>query len=121
MGRKQRDRERIESMARFADLDSDQVKQIVKAATYLTVPADWSLIVESTAADKAYQKIFYVKLAFIVLALVTLSRIRRTVFGDPAALAGAIPSNAKALAIASLLLWVGAIVAGRLMAYTTTF
>lgn len=75
----------------------------------------------AAAADKAYQKIFYVKLAFIVFALVTLNRIRRSVFEDPAALAGALPSNARALAIASLLLWIGAIVAGRLMAYTTTF
>ena len=75
----------------------------------------------AAAADKAYQRIFYVKLVFIILALLTVSRIRRSVFGDPAALAGAIPQKAKMLAIASLLLWMGAIVAGRLMAYTTTF
>lgn len=42
----------------------------------------------AAAADKAYQKaerlsfkIFYVKLAFVFLALLTSSRIRRTVFG----------------------------------------
>ena len=75
----------------------------------------------AAAADKAYQKIFYVKLALIVLALLTMSRIRHRVFSDTAALAGALPRNAKTLAVASLLLWMGAIVAGRLMAYTTTF
>jgi len=75
----------------------------------------------AAAADKAYQKIFYVKLALIVLALLTMSRLRRRVFGDTAALAGALPRSAKTLAVASLLLWMGAIVAGRLMAYTTTF
>jgi hypothetical protein len=75
----------------------------------------------AAAADKAYQKIFYVKLVLILLALVTVSRIRRTVFADPAAVTGPIPRNAQMLAAISLLLWMGAIVAGRLMAYTTTF
>jgi len=75
----------------------------------------------AAAADKAYQKIFYVKLALIVLALLTMSRIRHGVFGDTAALEDALPRHAKTLAVASLLLWMGAIVAGRLMAYTTTF
>ncbi len=75
----------------------------------------------AAAADKAYQKIFYVKLVFIVLALLTMRRIRRTVFADSAALDGPIARKAKVLAVASLLLWMGAIVAGRLMAYTTTF
>jgi hypothetical protein len=74
----------------------------------------------AAAADKAYQKIFYVKLALIVLALITMSRIRRDVFGSTSA-GDAIPPQAKTLAAASLLLWMGAIVAGRLMAYTTTF
>jgi hypothetical protein len=75
----------------------------------------------AAAADKAYQEIFYVKLVLIVLALVTMTRLRRAVFGNAAALAGAIPNTTKRLAIVSLVLWMGAIVAGRLMAYTTTF
>lgn len=75
----------------------------------------------AAAADKAYQEIFYVKLAFIVLALVIATRIRHTVFGGAADLEGSMPQNAKVLAVASLVLWMGAIVAGRLMAYTTTF
>ncbi|MGH2399478.1 MAG: DUF6644 family protein [bacterium] len=73
------------------------------------------------AADKAYQEIFYVKLAFIILALMTARRIRRTVFGGSADLNGSMPPNARLLAAASLFLWTGAIVTGRLMAYTTTF
>jgi ribose/xylose/arabinose/galactoside ABC-type transport system permease subunit len=79
------------------------------------------LLFIAAAADKAYQEIFYVKLVLIVLALVTMRRLRRTVFGNPAALAGSIPQAAKSLAIVALVLWMGAIVAGRLMAYTTTF
>ena len=75
----------------------------------------------AAAADKAYQEIFYVKLAFIVLALMTATRIRRTVFGGTTDRNQPMPRNAKVLAVASLFLWMGAIVAGRLMAYTQTF
>jgi hypothetical protein len=75
----------------------------------------------AAAADKAYQKIFYVKLALIVLALIAMSRIRRDVFGGNPPPGDSISRQAKTLAAASLLLWMGAIVAGRLMAYTTTF
>jgi hypothetical protein len=75
----------------------------------------------AAAADKAYQEIFYVKLAFIALALVTATRIRRTVFGGATDAGRAMPPNARILAVASLVLWMGAIVSGRLMAYTQTF
>lgn len=75
----------------------------------------------AAAADKAYQEIFYVKLAFIALALITASRIRRTVFGSTTDLNRPMPQNAKILAVTSLFLWMGAIVTGRLMAYTQTF
>jgi hypothetical protein len=75
----------------------------------------------AAAADKAYQEIFYVKLAFIVLALTAATRIRRTVFSGATDLDRPIPPNAKRLAVASLFLWMGAIVSGRLMAYTQTF
>ena len=46
--------------------------------------------------------------------------VRRDVFGGTSA-ADPISPQARTLAAASLLLWMGAIVAGRLMAYTTTF
>lgn len=75
----------------------------------------------AAAADKAYQEIFYVKIAFIVLALMTATRIRRTVFDGAMDLNRPMPRNAKVLAVASLFLWMGAIVTGRLMAYTQTF
>jgi hypothetical protein len=54
--------------------------------------------------------VFYLKLAFIAVALVLVNAIRRRrAFGAP-----------KALAVASLVCWTGAIVAGRLLAYTYT-
>ena len=75
----------------------------------------------AAAADKAYQEIFYLKLVFIALALVAVIRIRRSIFLAPAAIEGTMPRHARVLAALSLVLWMGAIVAGRLMAYTTTF
>ena len=75
----------------------------------------------AAAADKAYQEIFYLKLLLIALALVTATKIRRIILRAPEAVETAMPRNARALAAVSLVLWMGAIVAGRLMAYTTTF
>jgi CRP-like cAMP-binding protein len=49
-----RERERIERMAKFAHLNGDQIHRIVEEGTYLTVPEGWALIMENTAADKAY-------------------------------------------------------------------
>ena len=54
MGWKKTEQERIEKMTRFAHLNSDQIHRIVEHGTYLTVPQDWSLMMENTAADKAY-------------------------------------------------------------------
>jgi hypothetical protein len=54
--------------------------------------------------------VFYLKLAFIAAALVLVNAIRRR-------RASRAP---KALAVASLVCWAGAIVAGRLLAYTYT-
>jgi len=72
----------------------------------------------SEAADKGLLWVFYVKLSFIALALITASRTRRLIFGaDGATTVTEIPVSAKALAILSLILWSGAIAAGRLMAY----
>jgi hypothetical protein len=72
----------------------------------------------SEAADKGTLWVFYVKLSFIALALVAAFRTRRLIFGrDGATTVAEIPGSAKALAILSLLLWTGAIFAGRLMAY----
>ena len=67
------------------------------------------------AEHKAMQTVFFVKLALIFLALVAYARIRALVFKAP--VASFIPAEAKALAVLSLLLWTGATVAGRLMAY----
>lgn len=69
------------------------------------------------AEHKATQTVFFVKLAFIALALVCYAQLRRRVFANPAVADARIGADAKALAVISLILWTGATVAGRLMAY----
>lgn len=44
----------LDHIDRFSDLSDDEVKKIATTGTYVTVPAEWSLISEGTSADKAY-------------------------------------------------------------------
>jgi len=62
--------------------------------------------------------VFYLKLSFFALAMVTLMVMRRRVV-EPTA-TGASTRAAGWVAASSLLLWGGTIVAGRLLAYTYT-
>ena len=69
------------------------------------------------AEQKAFQIVFYVKLACIAIALVTYAKLRALAFRDDAMPGIPMPSGARTLAITSLIVWGGATVAGRLMAY----
>ena len=71
----------------------------------------------AAAADKGTQKIFFLKLSLILLALLSDIRIRHVVFGDRATVGRPISARVKFLATASVILWAAAITAGRLMAY----
>src|SRR5689334_20878592 len=44
----------LAKVARFSGLTEDELGMVVEAATYLTVPDHWALMVEQTPADKAY-------------------------------------------------------------------
>jgi hypothetical protein len=76
-----------------------------------------SLLLMADATTKLTNGVFYIKMAFVFLAVVNMVLIRRRVFGDPAIDAAPVARLGRALAVASLLFWVGAITAGRLMAY----
>ena len=68
------------------------------------------------ATKRATQPLFLVKLALVALGIVTIVLIKRSMFDgrqEPLVITG----SAKRLAIASLLLWCGAVTAGRLLAY----
>jgi len=48
---------RVEELARvnrFEGFTDEEIHQVVDTATYLTVPANWALMVEQQPADKAY-------------------------------------------------------------------
>jgi hypothetical protein len=64
--------------------------------------------------------VFYVKLICIGLAVAILRSIANSIFQDPNLDLGEIPARGKWLAGASLFCWGGAILAGRLLAYTYT-
>ncbi len=63
---------------------------------------------------------FYAKLSFIALAMLTMLKIKRSVV-DPSSTRSEVPAQGKTLAKCSLCLWILAITAGRLLAYTYTY
>ena len=70
------------------------------------------------AGDKGESWVFWVKLSIIALALLVAARTRRLVFlRAGATTSDEISLGVKLLALSSLALWLGAITAGRLMAY----
>lgn len=71
----------------------------------------------AAASEKGAQTIFYVKLSLIALALLTDGRLRRRIFRGSVDIDPPITFETRGFAAASLLLWAGAITAGRLMAY----
>lgn len=72
----------------------------------------------AAAAEFGLMPLFYVKLSLIGVALLIAMRIRRIAFKTGMGTSVPIPRQARMLAILSIVLWVGAITAGRLMAYT---
>jgi hypothetical protein len=91
------------------------------------------LLFMADATTKSHQPVFYIKLTLIALALWTTMATRKLVKAAPDLKIAApglegvapdlkvgptsLPARAGRVAFASLLLWTGAIVAGRLMAY----
>ena len=76
------------------------------------------LLFIANATTKSTQPVFYIKLALIAAALAVTAAIRKAVARDRLRSDDdTVAAPTLGLAIASLLLWTGAIVAGRLMAY----
>jgi hypothetical protein len=73
-----------------------------------------SVLFVADAPKKAANPSFIVKLVLIAVAVVVMRALRREAFPP----SGVPSSRATLLAAASLVLWTGAITAGRLMAYT---
>ena len=70
------------------------------------------------ATTKLANPVFLVKMTFIALGVVNMGWSKRKLFDDPRTLEQYPPtSHAKRVAIVSLVLWIGATTAGRLMGY----
>ena len=69
------------------------------------------------AVTKLTNPDFYVKMVFVISGVVLLKMMRRRVFDDPELEQGRVSSASKNMAWLSLACWVGAITAGRLLAY----
>ncbi len=76
-----------------------------------------TMMLVADATTKLTTLDFYVKMAFVFAGLFVLIRMRRQIFEDPQLDQVPLSGGAKALAWASLACWIGAITAGRLLAY----
>ena len=76
-----------------------------------------TILVAQDATTKLTNPDFYVKMIFIALALINLRMLRTRVFRDPFVDKKPVSTNVKILAVTSMILWLGAITAGRLLAY----
>ena len=86
-------------------------------AAFVVAAATGTALLIADATTKLAQPVFWAKLLFVALAVVNLQMIRTRVFGDPLLDQRPITSNARMLAFSSLILWIAATIAGRLIAY----
>jgi len=75
------------------------------------------LLFAKEATTVSISVVFWVKMTLIALAMWMVTRIKARVFDDPLIDARPVPGHIRALALVSILLWAGAITAGRLLAY----
>lgn len=75
------------------------------------------ILLAADATTKFTNADFYVKMVFIALAVIIFRKLRNRVFGDPAVDKKVFPTDVKLLATASMICWLGAITAGRLLGY----
>jgi hypothetical protein len=71
----------------------------------------------ASASKRLVDPTFYVKMVFIFVGVAVLQRTRNKVFRNLGPGDG-VPEDARALAWAALVCWLGALTAGRLLAYT---
>ena len=76
-----------------------------------------TMMLVADATNKLTTLDFYVKMALVFAGFFLLIRMRRRIFENPKLDEVPLPGNVKLLAWASLACWLGAITAGRLLAY----
>ncbi len=77
-----------------------------------------SILFAADATKRGTSVLFGIKLLLVAVGVATIVLIQRHLYGDPDTMkSGTINSNTRRLAIVSLLAWLSAITAGRLLAY----
>jgi hypothetical protein len=108
---------RVLGFARRVPLAPMENFYVVMWTAFWINAASGTALLIADATTKMINPVFYVKLGFVALAVMNMAWLRRRVFGDAALRGGAGMMAGRALAMVSLVLWAGAITAGRLMAY----
>lgn len=93
----------------------DRFYQVLWLGFWVNAASGTALLI-ADATTKMINPVFYIKMVCVVLAMIATTRIRRAL-RDQSSGIRPISHLSKALAVASLVLWTGAILAGRLMAY----
>jgi hypothetical protein len=76
-----------------------------------------TVLMLADASTKLTNPVFYIKMCFVFSGVAILVTMREKIFHAPELGQGLLPANAKRLAWVSLFCWLGAITAGRLLAY----
>jgi len=76
-----------------------------------------TMMLIADATTKLTMLDFYIKMALVFAGIFMMSRMRREIFEDPQLDDAPVSGKAKMVAWASMACWLGAITAGRLMAY----
>ena len=76
-----------------------------------------TLLLMGDATTKGTNPDFGIKMVFVFSGIIVLKIMRKKVFGDPQLDSAPVSGTAKGLAWLSLTCWIGAITAGRLLAY----
>jgi hypothetical protein len=79
--------------------------------------ATGTILLMADATTKLANPDFYVKMVFIAFAVINLQMLKTRVFRDPLIDKRPLSTNVKILAVTSMFFWLGAITAGRLLAY----
>ncbi len=75
------------------------------------------VLLAASASTIAVSGVFWTKMVLILFAVIDLEVIRNRIFRDPLLDKRPVSMNNRFLALLSILLWTGAITAGRLIAY----
>ena len=76
-----------------------------------------TILLIADATTKLTNPDFFIKLGFIALGVANQRMIQKRVFAGPEIDSQPFSRNAKTLAVTSMIFWLGAITAGRLLAY----